>query len=464
MIQRLVFFALASLLAGPAAAQVQPREPRTLTRTVDTVVVSGPALGRSLLGTPKERLRVYACRAGFMVPVPFQIDERDQEGRYCWTGGAKDSRRHDADRGKLDSNDELVVLARQAGDRATALSLAMVPGHDAVQEIELRDPVDGGKAWVYLFRFPRATPGIAAFDVASLEIKDRNDDGGLYIWTGEHFQFNNGRSPSNAVRATWAGLVPKGQRDFRNATNLLDSTQVRAVVSFMWVTVVRQSHEFRVEVGGLIDGPLRVVAENRAQLYLALGVWVSAPESYVILWPNKVSMPTNAACPVNLDESDESNYSLCVDMRAGAELSFYNSHNAQPVAIDGMWSQAERELDLTFPDWNCVYGPQGGMISKFVIPDFLRQRKDSKLLYVDDKDHKRPEDGDAIEFEKGAYGYHGYRMDMVGLKKGVYQGDYMVWYAPPPFAPGDEQPYVAEYERPIVASASEHATADSEAK
>ncbi len=444
---------LTLLAAAPAAAQVQPLETRTLQRTVDTVVVTGPSLGRTLLGTPISQLRAYACRAGFMIPIPYQVDEVDPEGVYCWTSGPKDRRRRDNDGERLDSNDELVVLSRDAGDRANPASFGMVPGHDAAQEIELRDPLTGGKAWVYLFRFPRAAPGRPTYDVVDLEIKRKGDDGGLYIWTGESFQFNNGRSPSNAVRATWAGLS-SGKRDFRNSVNILDSTQVRAVVSFMWVTVVRQSHEFRVKIGGYIDGPLRVVAENLAQLYLALGIWVSAPASHVILWPNKVSMPTNASCPVNLDQSDESSYALAVDMSKDAPgLKFYNSHNREPVAIDGKTSPEEQALDLSFPDWNVVYGPSGAMISKFVIPDFLRNRKGSKLLYIDDAAYERPEKVDAIEFEPGAYGYHGYLMDMRGLRKGVYKGDYVVWYCAPPFAPGDEQAYLAEYDHPLEATA-----------
>jgi len=441
------------------AEQPESRTRKSLERAVDTVVITGSdGLGRRLLRTPIGELRAYACRGGFMTPIQYQIDERDQEGRFVWTSGPSDRRTQDHDRGLLDTNDELLVLARDVGDRATAASLAQIEGHAGIQEIELTDPMDGGKAWIYLARFPGPQrPSRPDLDLVDLQIRRLNDEEAVHTWTGEHFQFNNARSPNNAVRATWAGLAPQGKRGFRRARNILDSTQVRAVASFMWVTVVRQSNDIKVRTGGLIDGPIRIVAENRMEVYLALGLWVSAPESYVILWTNRVSMPTNADCPVNLDESDESNYALGVDMRREVRgFKFYNSHNRQPVVIDGQPSAAERRLDRSYPDWNCVFGPDGAMLSKFVCPDRLRSAPGSGLLYVDDVNYQRDDDAEGIEFEPGAVGYHGYYVNMQGLPKGTYPGDYVVWYLPPPFRPGDEKPYLDEYERPIAAVATEH--------
>jgi hypothetical protein len=95
-----------------------------------------------------------------------------------------------------------------------------------------------------------------------------------------------------------------------------------------------------------------------------------------------------------------------------------------------------------------VFGPEGAVLSKFVIPPALRKRG-SRLVYVDDEKFKREDDSPGIEFEPGAIGYHGYYMDMRGLKKGRYPGDYLVWYAPAPFKPGDEVAYLNEYDHPL---------------
>ncbi|RMG13967.1 MAG: hypothetical protein D6731_10965 [Planctomycetota bacterium] len=436
-------------LLAAAGAEQQTLAPRTLKRTEDTIVLEGKALGPRLLGAHKDRLRAYAARGGFLTPIPFQVDERDQRGRYCYTGGPPERRRRDVDKGKVDVNDEFCVLARDLGERANPALFATVAGATAVEEFEVRDPVDGGRAWFYVFRFDGlAVPGRPGDDYVSLRVKPLDDERGIYFWRGERFAFNNRRSPTNAVRATFATIAGPGE-DPRAKPNMLDATQVRSTVSFMWVTVTRHSDEFRVRIGGVIDGPLRLIGENIAKVYLALGIWVSLSESYVILWRNRVSMPTNVECPVNLDEGDVSNYELGMDLArrvAGKGWAFYNSRNPKPVVIDGKMSAAERALDLRYPDWNVVYGPGGAVVSKFVIPDFLARRKGSRLVYRDDARH-RAEEG--LEFEPGSYGYHAYLMDMAGLKEGFYQGDYIVWYAPPPFRPGDERRLLDEYERPL---------------
>lgn len=447
---------LLTLTAAPALAQ-QPAAlaPRTLRRSVDTLVISGQALGRVQF-KPISQLRVYALQAGFLRPITYQIDERDQTGTYCWTGGPESRRRVDYDKGKLDSNDELVVLSRDAGDRALPYQIAMVSGSMGFQEIELTDPLDGTKAWIYVFVFPpQLIPNAKHIDLTELKIKKHSDEESTHYWFGESFMFNNDRSRRNAVRATYVGLGEPGQRDYRSVPNLVDSTQVRAVVSFMWVTLTRQSNDIRVEIGGIIDGPLRVIAENQLKVHLAMGYWVDAPNSYLVLWRNKMSMPTNANCPVNLDESDDSSYTLCVDLHKNSTgLSFFNSHNKTPVLIDGKMSAAERDLDKSYPDWNCIYGEKGAMMTKFVVPDFLRKKSGSNLVYIDDATYARPEDEEGLEFQPGAYGYHGYVMDMRGLKKGVYPGDYLCWYAPPGFKPGDEVQYLNEYDHPVVATAT----------
>jgi hypothetical protein len=444
---------LVLLLAAGGTAAAQSLTPRTLKRVEDTIVVDAKVLGARLMGVPRAQVRFYACRDGFMTPIQFQIDERNDAGEYCYDKGAVNGRRRDKDRGRIDANDELVLCVRDAGDRASEAVQASVPDFTTIQELQLRDPIDGGLAWVYAYHFERlSVPPALTDDYVSLRVEKHENDERTYHWRGELFAFNNDRSRLNAVRATFATLVNRDE-DIKTKTNMLDSTQVRAVVSFMWITVVRQSNDIRVDIGGRIDGPLRMVAENRMKLYLALGIWVEAPESFIILWRNKFSMPSKVDCPVNLDEGDESSYSLAMDfnkkaMKQGWE--FYNQHNLKPVKIDGKMSKAEKNLDMTYPEWNVVFGKGGAVITKFVIPPVCRKKKGSRLIYIDDAKYKRPDDEEGIEFEPGAIGYNGYLMDMHGLRKGNYPGNYIVWYAPAPFKVGDEQAFMNEYDKPIV--------------
>jgi len=433
--------------AGAAFGQHQQvRQPRTLSRVVDTVVIPGEQLG-AIRGVHKERIRVYTCRSGYLIPIVYQLDERDDGGTYCYDQGPRELRVVDSDRGRIDDNDELLVLARDAGARAHPAAFGMVPGYTAVQEVELRDPLDEGKAWVYVFSF-RSPPGRLSTDLVDLDYEEIDDEQGRYVWRGPNFTFNNDRSPTNAVRATFGAFNDPETGELSD--NVLDCTWINAVVTFMWVTVERRSDDVRVKVGGYIDGPIRIVAQNMLEVYLALGFWVSAPDSYVMLWPNRVSMPTNASCPVDLDEHGESGYTLVWDLRSSATgWSFYNSHNDEPVTIDGEWQIEELRLDKAWPDWNCAFGPEGAIITKFVVPEEL-QDGSSKLFYRDNARH-RFDDDESIEFEPGSYGTNGYYVDMRGLEEGLYPGDYVVWYCPPPFAPGDHVAYLNEYDHPVEA-------------
>lgn len=443
---------LVGALGHPGVARGQAA-PRTLTRTVDTVVVPGRALGPKILGASISRLRLYAARGGFPVPIVYQIDERNAAGTYCYDQGPVDKRVRDEDRGLMDGNDELVFLSRDAGERLSPERFGMVPGHTAVQELELKDPLTGGLAWVYVFRFDGpVVPGNVATSLVALTPRDHGKGDVTWTWQGERFVFDNDRSRKNAVRATFASFFDEVPS--RRGPNVIDSTIVRAVVSFMWVEVVRQSNDIRVELGAWRAGPIRVIAQNLLQVYLALGMWASAPDSYVMLWPNKVSMPTNARCPVNLDKSGESSYTLCMDLSKDAKgWKFYNSHNPEPVDIDGRTSAAERGLKMDWPEWNCMFGPDGGIITKFVIPEGMR-RPTNRLVYIDDEYHRRPESDAGVEFEPGAFGTNGYYVDMRGLREGTYPGDYVVWYAAPPFAVGDHQQYLNEWDHPLEVRAT----------
>ncbi|MEZ6189520.1 MAG: hypothetical protein R3F62_31540 [Planctomycetota bacterium] len=454
MNRAVVWIVLGVGLLAPAIARGKVRARRTLKRSVDTVVLECGVLGDKILGVHKNRLRVYACRAGFMVPITYQLDEKNAEGVYCYDKGKEDRRLRDEDNGNVDANDELVVLAREAGDRAIPRTLAMVPNHAAVQEVTLKDPLDGSEAWIYVYRFDTsAVPGRTDTDLAGIEVKLLDDDEqGEYTWWGEGFRFDNKKSPLNAVRATYASYL---QPDGSWSKNVFDCTWVKATVSFMWYTTVRKSDDVKVQIGGYIDGPIRVVAENMLQVHLALGFYVSAPASYVIMWPNRVSMPTNVSSPVNLDESDESSYTLCMDMSNKLTgWRFFNSHNTTPVVVDGVMSPAEKQLDMTYPDWNCIYGPEGGLLAKFVIPKELVGRTTNQLYYMDDKTLIREGDLEGLEFEDGTFGTTGFHIDMRGLKKGVYSGDYVVWYLKSGFQPGEEVGYLNEYDHPIVAEAT----------
>ncbi|MCX5859729.1 MAG: hypothetical protein NT056_07515, partial [Proteobacteria bacterium] len=121
-----VAFTLASLILAGGAWASDPKtavpEKKTLTRTEDFVVAYGKVL-RKNLGEDIGQLGLFAFHEGKLVPIPFQIDEINQEGEWVLTqvpptlAGEGLKPEHDEDDGNLDENDELAFMARDAGDR-----------------------------------------------------------------------------------------------------------------------------------------------------------------------------------------------------------------------------------------------------------------------------------------------------------------------------------------------------------
>src|SRR5581483_7252501 len=114
------------------------------------------------------------------------------------------------------------------------------------------------------------------------------------------------------------------------------------------------------------------------------------------------------------------------------------------VDIDGRMSEAEMKLNKAWPDWNCVFGPEGAIIQRFTIPKEV-QRASNELYYSDYM--TRPEQP---EFDPGNFGTFGYKLDLSGVKSGIYAGDYVIWYCAAPYKQGDEKKYLQIIDKPLT--------------
>ena len=446
--KRLVRAAVGAVVAGAVialwalspVARAETLATRTLVRTEDWVIVQGSELTR-LKGTHKDKLRCYALRNGAMLPIPYQIDERKPDGTYCFDCGPPERRIKDDDDGLVDDNDELVFMAKDAGDLSGPASYP--PGNTGVQEIELKDPATGALAWVYLCRFEQP-PERSTKKYAWIEkLQD-----GTTVWHGERFLADNSKSIWNACRLTSLKFAPAGvdDPDWSKCVNCVDCSKVTLQVKKYFVTFHKDSSEFRVDIGGYINGPVRVVGQSLMEFYFAVGIWFKAKDSYVMLYSNACTMPTNVDNPVDIsDTAGASYYKLLCDLSTRVKgWKFYNSWNPNPVAIDGKMDQSEKKLDKRWPSWNCAYGPEGAIINRFVL-DPRAVRDTNELYYSDDLTAEEPP-----EFEPGNYGTFGYKLDLAGVKSGLYSGDYLIWYCAAPFQHGDEKKFVDIVDHPLL--------------
>jgi hypothetical protein len=149
----LLLWGLRSAEAQEVPAQT-PGAVAALDRPDDPVVLTGAQLS-AFADAPLSELAAYASQGGVWSPIPFQLDEVSLTGTYVISDG-----------GRLDANDELVFMARDAGESVAAadwppdVSARLFPRI----MITVTDPLSASQqAWVYVYRSTTLTRSHATY-------------------------------------------------------------------------------------------------------------------------------------------------------------------------------------------------------------------------------------------------------------------------------------------------------------
>lgn len=161
-------------LARPAVDE------KTLQRSADPVIIMGDALPQ-LIDKHLDNIRVFAFRDGVMVPIPFQIDQRDSTGCWVWDviyrqpfqfdtedpsaitlrkpfayGPGTVDDEDPAGASLLDANDELVLMARDLGDFNPS------PYSDSnaamMLQVKISDTANGTHGWATIAGYQDSPP------------------------------------------------------------------------------------------------------------------------------------------------------------------------------------------------------------------------------------------------------------------------------------------------------------------
>ncbi len=426
---QILAFSLIFLLLTVPYSSGKVIEEKSITREADPVIVTGDRL-RKFLGKQKEMLGLYAQKEDF-IPIPYQIDELTPEGKYAFTSGKEAV--EDADKGLIDGNDELVFMVRDTGDRISEESWP--PENLGGIEIEVEDPLDGKKGWVYLLEFPKP-PERSEVDYISMDLSE-----GIYRIQARNYYLDNAEYPPNAFRPTVTSITPSAGGD---NTDIYDSPKQRATLSLFFFIVHKNETDIKTKIVASIDGPIRIINKNEIRLRLFWKLWLPTPESVTKLYYSHYDLPTNLYLPVGLDQEAPSRLRVSWDLADPAiGYKFYNSHNPNPVVIDGIMSPEEKALDSSYPDWNLVTGTHGTQINRFTFPPRL-QGKDHRLYYQDDSRLADPP-----EMVPGQIGHTGFEVDLTGAKAGIYPLIYYVYY-PEDFKIGNETRYINILDHPLT--------------
>ncbi|HUI27773.1 MAG TPA: hypothetical protein VL403_16945 [Candidatus Kryptonia bacterium] len=192
---------------------------------------------------------MVACRPT-CAPIPWQLDERDASGKFVLDHGG-DANPDDSP-GVLDTNDLILFMASDAGDRVPAAALPA--GSLSVTEIQVTDPRSAWRGWAYLLRYATAAPQSPIRYVRYDPAADRLE--GARVALG----FAHG---TPRVLALVAGD--------RAGENLLDRMKIRASASFLWglITVRRNEDDVLTLPVAWHEGPIRVVRRERFWIRLS---------------------------------------------------------------------------------------------------------------------------------------------------------------------------------------------------
>lgn len=332
--------ASSSSLAGP--------QKKTLKRTEDFVVFTGASV-LSLIGAETGDLHLYACGPSGLHAVPFQVDKRDADGRFVFPNETAYDPLRDGVR--LDSNDELVFMARDAGDRCA--SGAWAEGAEAGVELELVDPLDGGRAWAYLFRRPGADPPKTE-DYVDYKVKD----GSEYVLTDT---YELGKALEIVGYDTLILRRPDGSwgRDVLE----LQKSWMRASLLKGALPVYFPPHELRCRTRAVIDGPVRVIRdEMKFAKVRVIGLEI-INESFNTYYENGHVTPLEVTFPLAVNSMFlEIYFFWAMEYTDAVVGSTYRSGaNPRGIVLDGRPDpQLDQESDSAYMT---VSGPEGALIA-----------------------------------------------------------------------------------------------------
>lgn len=455
-------FATASL-AGPspeAASGTIVLEEKTFARWPDPVVMD-VGMFPSLLGKKIEHLRLYAYRSGALGPIPFQVDEKDAEGGLILTEGQKAN--PEAANGLLDKGEELVFMARDSGDR---LSPGGLPPDVALsEELTLKDPLTGGKGWVYVLYDPSGALPLSEEDYIVYDpVYPCDPFPNCLLHRSAYYEVRHYPQapyyPPEAYANTgfahhYISLSPKAGG---TGIDFWDRFKVRVTMAFFFGAIKLRVDENAITFyeNGYKDGPVRVIRNDKVIITLPLGIKAPGAATNVIWYDTIVNVPLIIDIPFNpgylytyLQISIGEDHS-----KEAVGMEVYNSNNTTGVLVDGrMADEAEKHWNSDRDEWRLITGPQGTLMNRSIWDQrYLEQMKKVTVEYFDDA-----EEDDPPEDVPGMYGMIRQTNRVEGIKKDRYYS-YLEWYYPPSFLfsgpdktyrVGDEKPYLDISDAPL---------------
>ena len=238
------------LIASPLAAQTVARD-----RQYEPVILTGKDFPEFSNNTATmAQFFLYKYSGGAWTQIPFQFDEVEPDS----LDATKTTYFRKGD-GKLDDQDELAFMTRDAGDKAPTNAWITDASARTSQryEIELTDPVNSNKGYVYLFRSTTLSVGPTVKDYVTY-VAPPSPGSGKDIVRGQSYEeghLDNGLNNSL--------LVPVSENG--SGTNFLDRLKLRFQANVGFALTFSEDN-FNLLGLTARDGRVRVIRELRERI------------------------------------------------------------------------------------------------------------------------------------------------------------------------------------------------------
>jgi hypothetical protein len=217
--------------AGPLAAGA----PRTLTRNLEPVILTGESLP-SFAGTPVGQLFVYAFDGKNWRQIPAQVDEvNTSTGSFV----AQED-------GLLDSNDQIAFMASDTGRQApsgTDLTVQL-PINPIWYEIKVTDPISATNGWVYIVSSQQLT------STNTTDYVDFDNTTGRMI--GQNYVLGLTNHP-------WADYLTLGG----SSVDILDRNKLRIACAVPFICpLTEESGNLTIPHALIKDGNVRIIVRD----------------------------------------------------------------------------------------------------------------------------------------------------------------------------------------------------------
>ncbi len=349
-------------------------------------------------------------------PIPFQIDERDAQGRFALPEGSQPTQ--DEHPGIFDDDDQLVLAARDLGERGAV---------EGAAEIQITDPVTGDSGWAYLcLRGPQ--PPTERADVLYDAATDTISTSRYVLTFTPH------------TTSFFAFVGPEG----KPGRNVLDRVKARITARFLLgiLTFHRNEDDVTNTVVAWKAGPLRLIRRSNIRVRLGYGLPQPQVTAENIFTADTFESPSTVHIPFDL------RYVLG-DLMLRTYMDFddlrdYRIFTAdrEPTAIG--CGLPPPHIDGRPGDWFGMSGPEGTFVHVLRMGAALQGVR-RRLIAVADRTPDPP------ERVSGNCPGVGYTLDhWEGIGRGTYWSDVIVrTFAQ--FKPGDERDFLRALDHPLQA-------------